>query len=124
MTSSPALFFVGLKNRVNLVLFFKPFPQAYYTVRRNASSSSNQLRENKSWDHWEMNDRAHTKFPYFLLLSYLGMLTRIKICYTVVIRMCCICLCKYLFLIYSPDMSIKTACFQQGLNRMVTNKNV
>ena len=50
------------------------------------------------------------------------MLARTKMCYTVIIIMCCIRLCTY-FLIYTPVISIKTSFFQQGLNKMVTHKS-
>ena len=50
---------------------------------------------NNSWDNLLTNDRVHTEFRLFLLLSYFGMLARIKMCYTVIIGMCCIRLCSY-----------------------------
>ena len=45
---------------------------------------------NNSWDNSSVNDSVHTEFRYFLFLSYFGLLSRIKIYYTVLIRMCCI----------------------------------
>ena len=49
---------------------------------------------NNSWDNCYTNARVHTDFGNFFLLSYFGVLARIKMCYPVIIRMCCIRLLK------------------------------
>ena len=43
-----------------------------------------------SWVRCDASERIHTEFRPFLLQIYFGMLARIKMCYTVIIRMCCI----------------------------------
>ena len=48
-------------------------------------------QQGQVWGEW----RVHIKLRQFLLLSYFGMLARIKKFYTVIIRMCCIRLCAY-----------------------------
>ena len=40
---------------------------------------------NNSWDNSSVNDSVHREFRYFLFLSYFGLLSRMKMYYTVLI---------------------------------------
>ena len=104
------LFFVGQKNRVNLVLFFKPYGlyskwatrHWHVTNCRNVNRAgttcchrvAQQIVLNSIYSMFIPSNAAHTKFRHFLTLCCFGMLAQIKICHTVMFRMCCSRFCK------------------------------
>ena len=63
-------------------------------------SRPNQLQKSKQELGQLPSARVGAEYRHFLLLSYFIMLTRIKMCYTVNIRMCCIGLCTYFYFIH------------------------